>query len=677
VIIYYKVRRMDMKTTEKLKSIISNMTIEEKVSQLTNSAAGISRFSIKEYDWWNEALHGVARAGEATVFPQAIGLAATFNEELVGRIAAAISDEARAKYNDAQSRGDFRRYYGLTFWSPNINIYRDPRWGRGQETYGEDPYLTSRMGVAFIKNLQQKKDGKVKAAACAKHFAVHSGPEKQRHGFNAEVNEKDLRETYLPAFEAAVKEGEVEAVMGAYNAVNGVPSCCSEYLLKDILRNEWGFEGHVVSDCGAINDIFANHGYVSDKTSAAAVALKNGCDLNCGEVYEKLIDAYEEDLITEEDLDTALYRTLGTRERLGMLGEKTEYDSIPMSTVACEKHKKLSLQAAKESLVLLKNNGILPLDKNKIKTVAVLGPNADCKEMLLGNYFGYPTEYSTVYSGIKEYLGDSRKVVAARGCSYFSVTEDDYKAAFACAETADVVILCMGLTADYEGEEGDANNPFASGDRLNIELPDAQVWFINEVLERNKNTVLLNFSGGAFSFSGVDASIGAVMQCWYPGEQGGRAIAETLFGDYSPSGRLPVTFYNSTSDLPDFSDYSMKNRTYRYFTGAPAYPFGFGLSYTKFDCSEPVISYDETRVKIKAAVKNVGEFDGAEVIKLFRSEKNAPENQPIKSLIRFKKIELKAGQSGEVAFEIPIEESFRINEDGKKEFLPLSAYKRK
>ncbi|MCH5198412.1 MAG: glycoside hydrolase family 3 C-terminal domain-containing protein [Oscillospiraceae bacterium] len=663
-----------MDKNEKLKNIIDNLTVPEKVSQLTNSAAAISRFSIKKYDWWNEALHGVARAGNATVFPQAIGLAAAFNEELLGKIAAAISDEARAKYNDAQKREDFSRYYGLTFWSPNINIFRDPRWGRGQETYGEDPYLTSRLGVSFIKNLQQKKDGRVKAAACAKHFAVHSGPEGERHGFNAEVGEKDLRETYLPAFEAAVKEAGVEAVMGAYNAVNGEPCCCNKYLLKDILRDEWGFSGHVVSDCGAIYDISENHKFAPDKPSAAAVALKNGCDLNCGEVYEKLIDAYEQDMITEKDLDIALYHTLGTRDRLGMLGDKTEYDDIPMSVVACEEHKKLSLQAAMESFVLLKNDGILPLNKAEVKKIAVLGPNANCIEVLLGNYYGYPTEYSTVFEGIKEYLGENCEVVTARGCSYFNTHEDDFDAAFSLAKDADAVILCMGLNADYEGEQGDANNPYAAGDRLSIELPDMQVWFINKVFEQNKNTVLLNFSGGAFSFGRVDASARAIMQCWYPGEQGGRAIAKTLFGEYSPSGKLPVTFYETTDDLPDFSDYSMKNRTYRYFTGEPAYPFGFGLSYTSFIYSAPQITYGENFVKIKVSVKNTGAFNGAEVIKLFRSEINAPENQPIKSLIRFKKIDLKAGQSREVEFAIPAAESYRINDDGKKEYLALNAF---
>ncbi|MBQ7638091.1 MAG: glycoside hydrolase family 3 C-terminal domain-containing protein [Clostridia bacterium] len=664
-----------MTSKEKLENIIKNMTVEEKVSQLTNSAAAVSRFSIKKYDWWNEALHGVARAGVATVFPQAIGLAAAFSEELLGEIAAAISDEARAKYNDAQKRGDYSRYYGLTFWSPNINIFRDPRWGRGQETYGEDPYLTSRLGVAFIKNLQQQKNGRLKAAACAKHFAVHSGPEGVRHGFNAKVSEKDLRETYLPAFEAAVKEAKVEAVMGAYNAVNGVPSCCNSYLLNDILRGEWGFEGHVVSDCGAIFDIFENHKYVPDLPSAAAEAIKNGCDLNCGEVYEKLIDAYEQDLVTEADLDTALYRVLLAREKLGMLGDKTEYDEIGMDVVANEEHKKLSLRAACESFVLLKNDGFLPLKKDKVKKVAVIGPNADCKEMLLGNYFGYPSEYSTVYSGVKEYLGESCEVVTARGCNYFNTIEDDFTAAFALAENADAVLLCMGLTADYEGEQGDANNPFASGDRVNIELPDAQVWFINEVYKRNKNTVLLNFSGSAFSFKNVEKSARAVMQCWYPGEQGGRPLAKTLFGECSPCGKLPVTCYQSTADLPDFCDYSMKNRTYRYFTGVPAYPFGFGLSYTSFEYGEPEIEFSENEVKIKVAVKNTGAFGGAEVLRLFRSEKNAPENQPIKSLIRFKKVYIESGATAKAEFVISADETFRINEDGKKESLPLTAFR--
>ena len=662
-------------TQDELRKLISEMTVEEKVSQLTNSAAGVSRLGIPQYNWWNEALHGVARAGTATVFPQATGLAAAFDDALLGRIGAVIAEEGRAKYNDAIRRDDHAQYYGLTYWSPNVNIYRDPRWGRGQETYGEDPYLTSRLGVAFIKNVQQRGGKHLKAAACAKHFAVHSGPESLRHGFNAEVGEKDLRETYLPAFEAAVKEAEVEAVMGAYNAVNGVPCCCNHYLLKKILREEWGFTGHVVSDCGAIWDIYKNHKYADSPEAAAAAGIKGGCDLNCGDVYEKLTDAYEQDMVTEEDLDAALMHLFGTRNRLGMLGERTEYDDIPLSVVACPTHKALSLQAAEDSLVLLKNDGFLPLKKENVRKIAVLGPNANSLEVLLGNYFGIPTEYSTPFAGIKEYLGEAAEVVTARGCKYF---EEDVDAGYSLEKLvrdADAVVLCMGLTADYEGEQGDANNPYASGDRMDIALPKAQKEFIKTVAGYNKNIILLNFSGGATAFGEDMDYARALVQCWYPGEQGGRAIARLLFGEFAPSGRLPVTFYRDVSDLPDFCDYSMKNRTYRYFTGTPEFPFGYGLSYTAFAYSGFRTETQGDALKISVTVTNTGAYDGKEAVRLFRSEIAPPENQPVKSLIRFAKISLKAGESREVTFTVPKEESFRYNAAGQKEYLSHEAFR--
>ncbi len=662
-------------TQEAIKKLISEMTIEEKVSQLTNAAAAVARLGIPQYDWWNEALHGVARAGTATVFPQATGLAAAFDPELMGKIGAVIAEEGRAKYNDALRRGDHAQYYGLTYWSPNVNIYRDPRWGRGQETYGEDPYLTSRLGVAFIRGIQQRGGAHLKAAACAKHFAVHSGPESIRHGFNAEVSEKDLRETYLPAFEAAVKEGEVEAVMGAYNAVNGVPSCCNSYLLQTILREEWGFTGHVVSDCGAIADISEHHKYAEDYPEAAALGIKNGCDLNCGSVYEKLLDAYEQDLVTEDDLDTALMHLFGTRARLGMLGEATEYDGIPLSVVACPAHKALSLAAAEESFVLLKNDGFLPLKKEAMRKVAVLGPNANSFEMLLGNYFGIPTEYSTPFAGIKEYLGDGAQVVTARGCKYF---EEDVDAGYSIeklVKDADAVILCMGLTADYEGEEGDANNPYASGDRTDIALPAAQKAFIKTVSQFNKNVVLLNFSGGATAFGEDLNRARAVVQCWYPGEQGGRAVARLLFGEVCPCGKLPVTFYAGIEDLPDFCDYAMKNRTYRYFTGKPEFPFGYGLSYTTFAYSDVSAGEADGTLTLRVTVTNTGDCAGKEVVCLFRSEICPPENQPTKSLIRFAKIALAPGESREVTFTVPAADSYRWNAEGKKEYLPHSAFR--
>lgn len=658
-----------MKTTDsRIYELIKNMTLEEKISQLTNSAAAIGRLGIDKYDWWNEALHGVARAGTATVFPQAIALAAMWDDELLFNIAEVISVEARAKYNKAVKDGRHERYYGLTFWSPNINIFRDPRWGRGQETYGEDPYLTSRLGVAFIKGLQNNGAKHLRTAACAKHLAVHSGPEDTRHGYNVNVTKKDLYETYLPAFEASVKEGKVEAVMGAYNAVNGIPCCCNSYLLNDVLRGKWGFDGHVVSDCGAIRDIKKHHRYTDSHTESAAVSIRNGCDLNCGDIYKHLIDAYEEDLITEEDIDKALYHTLKTRFKLGMFDESTEYDNIDYSVVACDKHRELSLRASRESIVMLKNDGLLPLKKDEIRSVAVIGVNGDSKEVLLGNYNGFPLEYHTVFKGLSDYLGEDATVSYEQGCKFFKKKRGLMKKAVSLAEKSDIAVVCLGLDASYEGEEGDANNPYCAGDRKTIEIIDAQLELLRAVREVNDKVILLMFCGGAVAFGEAKELSNAVFNCWYPGEMGGKAIAELLFGEYSPSGKLPVTIYSSTNDLPDFNDYSMKNRTYRYFEGTPEYPFGFGLSYTKFEYGELRREETDGKVKFSVTIKNTGNFDGKEVVKLFKAEKNAV-GQPLKSLARFKKINLAKGEEMNVEFILTDEDFTHINENGEKEYL--------
>lgn len=651
---------------ERVDALISQMTVEEKVSQLTDSAAALSRLGIDSYNWWNEALHGVARAGTATVFPQAIGLAAMWNEELLLEIARAIADEARAKYNKAKSEGKTDRYYGLTFWSPNINIFRDPRWGRGQETYGEDPYLTARLGVAFIKGLQQGDGAHMKAAACAKHFAAHSGPESVRHGFNAVVSEKDMYETYLPAFEACVKEGGVEAVMGAYNALNGTPCCCDKRLLTDILREKWGFEGHVVSDCGAVEDISFNHHYTEDYTHAAAEALKNGCDLCCGTVYKMLTDAYEEDLITENDLDRALRRTLRARFKLGMFDKSTSYDAINYSVVAGEKHKALCLEAARQSLTLLKNDGTLPLVRDGMKTLAVIGPNGDSKDVLLGNYNGLPTQYSTVYDGFCGLLG-KENVRFAKGCNFFGGDHDEllYNAV-SVAKECDAVVLCLGLDASFEGEQGDANNPYCAGDRESIDFPASQLHLLEKVCKASKRVIVAVFSGGMFNLTPADNLANAVFQGWYPGEMGGKALAEAVFGEYSPSGRLPVTAYASDADLEPFEDYSMKNRTYRYFEGKPLYPFGFGLSYTRFEYLD--IRFEPDGREASVTVKNAGGFDAFETVRLYKSEKNA-KNQPLRSLCRFKKIFLKQGESKTVIFELFAQDFSHINENGERELL--------
>ena len=660
---------MHMKTTDdRIYELINKMTIEEKVSQLTNSAAAIDRLGINKYDWWNEALHGVARAGTATVFPQAIGLAAMWDDELLFDIAEVISTEARAKYNKAVKEGKHDRYYGLTFWSPNINIFRDPRWGRGQETYGEDPYLTSRLGVAFIKGLQNNGAKHLRTAACAKHLAVHSGPEDTRHGYNVNASKKDLYETYLPAFEASVKDGKVEAVMGAYNALDGVPCCCNEYLLKDVLREKWGFDGHVVSDCGAIYDIKKHHRYTSSHKESAALSVRNGCDLNCGNVYKHLIDAYEEDLITEDEIDKALYNTLKTRFKLGMFDEGTEYDSIDYSVVACDKHRELSLRAARESIVMLKNNGLLPLKKEEIKKLAVIGVNGDSKEVLLGNYNGFPVEYHTVLKGIRDYLDGTAEVEFEQGCKFFKRKKSLLKKAVSLAESSDAVIVCLGLDATYEGEEGDANNPYCAGDRKTIEIIDVQLELLREVRAVNRKVILLMFCGGAVAFGEAKELSDAILNCWYPGELGGKAIAQLIFGEHSPNGKLPVTVYSSTENLPDFNDYSMKNRTYRYFEGSPEYPFGFGLSYTRFKYGELKKEESEGLLRVSVTVKNIGDFDAKEAVRLFKSEKNKG-NQPIKALVRFKKITLKKGEETNVEFTLTDEDFTHINENGEKEYL--------
>ena len=653
--------------------LAAKMTLEEKISQLTNNSQAIPGLGIRQYDWWNEALHGVARAGTATVFPQAIGLAASFNTALLKKVAEAISDEARAKYNDAQKSGNCGRYYGLTFWSPNVNIFRDPRWGRGQETYGEDPYLTSRMGVAFIKGIQGDT-AHLKAAACAKHFAAHSGPEGTRQSFNSTVTKKDLCETYLPAFEACVKEGGVEAVMGAYNALNGTPCCCNKELLSDLLRGEWGFRGHVVSDCGAVYNIALYHEFCEDLTHAAAAALKSGCDLNCGRVYENLSDAYEEDLIDENDLDTALERLLLTRLKLGMLGEKTEYDGIGTDVIASPAHKELCLEMARQSLVLLKNGGLLPLDRKSVKTVAVIGPNADSKDVLLGNYNGIPTEYVTVADGISEIIG-RENVRYAKGCDFFGGEKDElYYNAVSLAAECDVTVLCLGLDSSFEGEAGDANNPFAAGDRTAIELPAPQEALLRRVCSVSKRVIVVLLSGGAFAVPYAHEHAAAVIQGWYPGELGGRAVAQLVFGDYSPSGKLPVTFYKSTADLPDFSDYSMKNRTYRYFDGEVLYPFGHGLSYTSFSFTEPQISaVSEDEVTVSVTVSNTGSRDSYETVLLYKKERDNL-HAPLRSLTRFEKVFIKKGESAAVTFTLGRDDLCRINGDGKKEYPGADAF---
>ncbi len=646
------------------KKLVDQMTLEEAASQLRYGAPGIERLGVPAYNYWNEALHGVARAGTATVFPQAIGLAAAFDTELQGEIARAIATEGRAKYNMQIAQGDRDIYKGLTFWSPNINIFRDPRWGRGQETFGEDPFLTGRLGVAFVKGLQG--DGEhLKAAACAKHFAVHSGPEESRHRFDAVVSEKDLRETYLPAFEALVKEADVEAVMGAYNRVNGEPCCGHQRLMVDILRGEWGFKGQFVSDCGAIADFHAFHHVTDTAPESAALALKKGCDINCGQVYLQILTAYQEGLVTEEEIRLSAARALATRVRLGILDGTSEFDDIPYEVCDCDAHGELAARAARESMVILKNDGILPLNADHLKSVAVIGPNAHSIAALEGNYSGTSSRYVTILDGIRNELKGKARVYYSLGCHLYqdrtsglAQVSDRIAEARAIAAMSDVSILCLGLDPSIEGEEGDAHNEFSSGDKRTLDLPQSQINLLNAVLSVGKPVIVLLMSGSALKVSDGNA----ILQCWYPGQAGGTAAADILFGKANPSGKLPVTFYNGCDDLPDFDDYSMKNRTYRYYTGKPLYPFGFGLSYGE-------ITYSDAQYmsgKVAVTVTNKGERPVSAVTQVYVKDLESEYAVTNHSLCAFTKTYLASGESKRLELTVPEDAFCCYDADGVK-----------
>jgi beta-glucosidase len=783
--------------------LISRMALAEKVSQMVFDAPAIERLGIPAYNWWNECLHGVARAGLATVFPQAIALAATWNPDLVHRVATVISDEARAKHHEALRRGVGQIYSGLTYWSPNINIFRDPRWGRGQETYGEDPYLTASMGVAFVRGLQGDHPGFMKLVATPKHYAVHSGPEPDRHHFNALVGERDLRETYLFAFEACVKEGKADSVMGAYNRVNGEPCCASPRLLKEILRQEWGFDGYVVSDCGAIRDIYKHHKVVGTAVEAAALAVEHGCDLNCGSVYPTLLEAVEQGLISEELIDRSVGRLFTARFRLGMFDppEQVPFAQIPHKIVNSPEHRALALEAAQESIVLLKNEGrLLPLPKD-LRSIAVLGPNADDPLSLLGNYSGTPGRAVTPLLGIRDKVSPSTTVYYARGCDFvdgvpslqviptaclrpvevsagergltgtyyaapefqgqpsmhrldrvvdfvwrdttpltgewgdgFSVRwtgflvppasgtyrlgaqglnafrllldeelivahdglhhplvktkgieleagrfyrlQLDYVSrrldpqiklvwalpgvqhepvALEVAAKADVVVAMMGLSPSLEGEELPLKlDGFVGGDRTDICLPSCQRRLIKKLATLGKPVVLVLLSGSAVALPWASEHIPAIVEVWYPGQAGGQALADVLFGDYNPGGRLPVTFYRSVDDLPRFDDYNMEGRTYRFFRGEPLFSFGHGLSYTTFEFGDLQIHPAQVtigeQVAVSASVANTGERAGDEVIQLYVRHPGVSVPRPVKELKGFKRLHLGPGERKVITF---------------------------
>lgn len=650
-------------------ALVARMDVLEAAAQLRYDAPALDRLNIPEYNWWNEALHGVARAGVATSFPQAIGMAASFDPEEVRHLGDIAATEGRAKYNALIKKDDRDIYKGLTFWSPNINIFRDPRWGRGHETYGEDPYLTTQLGLAYIHGLQG--DGEyLKTAACAKHFAVHSGPEAERHSFDVHPTKKDMEETYLPAFEAAVKDGHVESVMGAYNAVNGYPCCGSPELLKDYLREKWGFQGHVVSDCWAINDFHANHHYTDTPAESSAAALKAGTDLNCGCTYRCLLTALAQKLITEDDIRQAAVRLFTTRYLLGIMdGQHTAYDEIPYSKVECREHVDYAIEAAEKGIVLLKNNGILPLKKEQLSAIGVVGPNANSRVALIGNYHGTSSRYITVLEGIQDEVGEDVRVYYSEGCHLFkdrveglARAGDRLSEAQIVADQSDVVVLVLGLDETLEGEEGDTGNEAASGDKLSLLLPKSQRDLAEAVLASGKPVILALMTGSAVDIGDIAERCAAVVQLWYPGARGGKAAADILFGKRSPSGKLPVTFYyqSALEEMPAFTDYSMKNRTYRYYTGKPLYPFGYGLTYG--DTQVTAVTADKQTAKVKVVNRGAATED---VVQLYIRDVTSPDATPNPKLCAFQRVSLAQGEERKLTISLPAA-AFRVcNEAGE------------
>lgn len=668
---------------QRARELVGKMTLEEKASQLKYDAPAIPRLGVPAYNWWNEGLHGVARAGVATVFPQAIAIGAAFDTDLAEKVGDTIAEEGRAKYNAYVKENDRDIYKGLTFWSPNVNIFRDPRWGRGHETYGEDPYLTGELGKAFVDGIQG--DGEyLKAAACAKHFAVHSGPEAVRHKFDAKASKKDMRETYLPAFEKLVKDADVEGVMGAYNRTNGEPCCGSKTLMQDILRGEWGFDGYYVSDCWAVRDFHTNHMVTDTAEESAALALKTGCDVNCGNTYLHMMKAYEQGLVSEEDITLAAERLFTTRFMLGLFDE-TEYDKIGYDRIECREHLALADRATAESVVLLKNNGILPLEKKKLKAVGVIGPNANSRAALIGNYHGTSSRYITVLEGIQDCMGEDVRVYYSEGCHLFKdrvenlgLRQDRISEAVAVAKNSDVVVLCLGLDETLEGEEGDTGNSYASGDKVDLLLPEVQRELLEAVVAVGKPVILVNMTGSAMDLRYAQEHCAAIVQAWYPGARGGRVVADILTGEISPSGKLPVTFYRDTEELPDFEDYSMKGRTYRYFTGEVLYPFGYGLTYGSAEISGVKLGGQELADGSEAGlpggsfdclevtVSNTGDRDVEEVVQVYIKALDSADATPNERLCGFARVSVKTG--GQAVVQVPVDRDALtvINDEGEK-----------
>lgn len=666
---------MDFESAElNAKKLVAKMTVEEKASQLLYNSPAIERLGIHAYNWWNESSHGVARCGTATVFPHSIGMAATFDPELVHDVADVISTEARIKYNQHEDYRDYDIYKGLTFWAPNINIFRDPRWGRGQETLGEDPFLTAALATAYISGIQG--DGEfLKAAACVKHFAAHSGPEGLRHGFDARVDMHDFYETYLPAFEKTVKSG-VAGVMGAYNRVNGEACCASHALLTDILRRDWNFRGYITSDCGALRDIVTGHKLAGTNEEAAAMALLSGCDLNCGDVYSALIDAYESDLITEDDITRAAERLYTIRFLLGEFENIRPWSDIPYDLLDCKEHRKLNLKTAEESIVLLKNeNNFLPLVNNAEK-IAVIGPNAISVAALEGNYYGYASEYITMADGIRREFPDS-EIKVERGCRLTTEKLCDwngfsnmYSDAVAAAKNVDITVLCLGLDCTAEGEEisGAENDYLERGDRKSLFLPKPQQKLAEAVCDVCENVIVVLLCGGSMDVGEKVRNHAKAILCgWYPGALGGLAIARVISGKACPCGRLPITVYRGDDILPDITDYSMADRTYRYMKSTPLYPFGYGLSYTSFQYENAkIIDINDESITVSVTVKNIGKCDGMEKIQLYASYGDSTARTPKYQLCALASAKIPAGEKSEICLCADRYWIKAVTDDGKR-----------
>ena len=648
---------------ERAAELVAQMTLEQKASLMLHPSAGIEELGIPVYNWWNEALHGVARNGKATVFPQPIGMAAAFDEPLLLQVFTVVSDEARVKNRQAQREGKVGQYQGLTFWTPNINIFRDPRWGRGMETYGEDPYLTGQLGMAVVRGLQGPADSPVlKAHACAKHFAVHSGPEWCRHAFDAQVSERDLRETYLPAFKDLVTKAGVQEVMVAYNRFRGEPCAASDYLINKVLRGEWGFQGLVTSDCWAITDFFeeGRHGFSDDVAQATAAAVHAGTDLNCGTSYAHIPEAVKAGLLDEADVDRSLIRLLAARIRLGELDSiPTPWDDLPDSIVEGSEHRALARRMTQETLVLLQNRDeVLPLSQGV--RVALVGPNADDREMQWGNYNGIPDQTSTLADALRERVPD---LIYIRGCGHTDAQEKDVVGRL---KDVDIVVFAGGISPRLEGEEMPTEQPgFKGGDRTDIELPAVQRELIRRIHEAGKRVVLVNFSGCAIGLEPETETCDAILQAWYPGEEGGAAICDVLFGDVAPSGKLPVTFYRHVEQLPDFLNYDMHGRTYRYFEGSPLFPFGFGLTYTTFEYGEAQVSKNEIRIPLT----NTGKRDATEIVQLY-VRRPADTEGPLKSLRGFCRVQVPAGETAEVVMALT-DETFLAWDEERGDMVPM------